>query len=249
MPGTKPRKTDDEILEILRLPVNKSGREQLKKLLSCFSSEFEDDEKLFCLLFTHPTSKLCNKAGKCAETLGYYRSMADAYKRKPHIRDYIVRLQTSDTIDEITEILKSEVARCRDVLEIDRASYRKDEEITIEGKDGEDDKTIEMIKDKPIYQLTKKQRECISDFEYDKFGNAHYVIEKRSDARAALTQIHKVLSSSLPEKKTANEGQNLTLEVIRDKKNESIKIIARNESDAQKAGQFIDSMSDSEEEA
>lgn len=249
MPGTKPRKTDDEILELLRLPVNDSGRDKLAELMSGFSAEFSDDEKLFCLLYTYPTSKLCSKAYKCIEALGYWRSYADYVKAKPYINAYITHKRTESNISRIDAILENDVSHLEDVLSIDRTEFRKDDEFTVQGQDGNDDKTIERIIDKPIYELTKRQRGVISDFEYDKFGNAHYVIEKRSEARNALLNYRKMLASGLPENKPANEGQNLTLEVIRDKKNESIKIIARNEGDAQRAGQFIDAMSDSEEEA
>lgn len=148
--------------------------------------------------------------------------------------------------DTLEAFFREDIQRNLDVINTDRSSFRKDNEFTFEGDSGQE-VTVEQIKDKPIYQLSKKQRDAIADFEYDKSGNAHYVIESRSQARQNLLNYYKILGAEKTEEKKTTETV-VTLEGIRDKATAKISIIQHNNEDMLKAGNFIEPMADKDEE-
>ena len=104
-----------------------------------------------------------------------------------------------------------------------------------------------LTKDKKISELTKEQREAIADYTPDKDGNLHPIIEKRSEARAALQNYQKLYGNIGDENKTTETV--VTLESIKGKATAKISVIQKNNEDAAEAGTFIDSMADVDEEA
>lgn len=239
----------NKLKEILHLSLDENGDKRLEELLSAFGSEFEYSEKVFVILYTNPMSKFCSKMNQSAIAAGGYKSFGQWSMSKPHVKKAIRDLTQKKMIDKLEAFFEEDMQRNIDVINADRSSFRKDTEFTFDNDKG-DEVTVERINDKPLYELNKKQRDAIADFEYDKSGNAHYVIESRSQARQNLMNYYKLLSKN-------NEGEEnqkttetvVTLEGIKDKATAKIKIIQHNNEDAVKAGEFIEQMNDIDEEA
>lgn len=241
--------TNDEIKEILRLPMDAEGDKILNERLIALGSEFTDKEKLFILFYTSPNSKHCGKVSQCGKDAGgSWRGYGSWALQQPHIKKVIRKLTESNMIDKLEEFFQNDIQRNLDVINTDRSSFRKDNEFTFQNDSG-DDVTIEQIKDKPLYMLNKKQKDAIADFEYDKSGNAHYVLESRSQARQNLLNYYKILGAKNTEGENKTTETVVTLEGIKDKATAKISIIQHNSDEAAKAGEYIESMSDSDEEA
>ena len=108
---------------------------------------------------------------------------------------------------------------------------------------------FDSIDDKKISELTPMQRKIVAGFDYDKNGRAHYSIESRASARQALLTYHKLLSQKVAGADEKRTETVVTLEGIRDKATAKISIIQHNNEDALKAGEFIETMNDVDEEA
>lgn len=241
--------TDEELVRLLRLPEGEDGINQLHKMIADFGSEFTDCEKLFIILYTNPLSKLCGKMNQCSYKAGKGKSYGNWLLQQPKIKKVVSELQDKALLDEIKNALSEDARRCIRVLNVDRADYRKDTEFTFQNPNTGENITVEKIKDKPIYELTKEQREAIADYSYDKDGVAHPVIEKRSEARAALQNYQKLYGATFIESENKSTETVVTLEGIKDKAIAKISIIQHNNEDAIKAGDFIEKMSDVDEEA
>lgn len=240
---------NNRLKELLHLSPDESGDKRLEELLSAFGSEFEYAEKVFIVLYTNPLSKYCSKMNQSAIAAGGYKSFGQWSMSKRHVKKAVRELTQKKMIDKLEAFFEEDLQRNIDVINADRSDFRKDNEFTFENDKG-DEVTIEQIKDKPIYELDKKQRAAIADFEYDKSGNAHYVIESRSQARQNLMNYYKLLAKNSGEEDTNKTTETVvTLEGIKDKATAKIKIIQRNNEDAIKAGEFIDAMADVDEEA
>ena len=242
--------TNDEIKTILRLPEGKEGDDILNERLSAFGSDFTYKEKLFILFYTSPNSKYCGKVSKAGQaTGGSWHGYGSWAVQQPNVKKVIRELKQKNMIDKLEAFFEDDIQRNLDVITTDRSVFRKDNEFTFKNDAG-DDVTIEQIKDKPLYELNKKQKNAIADFEYDKSGNAHYVIESRSQARQNLLNYYKILGGN---KNTEEENKTtetvVTLEGIKDKATAKISIIQHNNEDAVKAGEFIEKMNDIDEEA
>lgn len=235
--------------ELLHLSPDENGDKRLNELLAAFGSEFEYAEKVFVILYTNPMSKYCSKMNQSAIAAGGYKSFGQWSMSKPHVKKAVKELTQKKMLDKLEQFFEEDVQRNIDVITADRSAFRKDNEFKFNNEKG-DEVTIERIQDKPLYELNKKQKSVIADFEYDKSGNAHYVIESRSQARQNLMNYYKLLA-----KNTADENENkttetvVTLEAIKDKTIAKISVIQKNNEDAVKAGEFIDSMNDIDEEA
>lgn len=241
--------TDEEIAKILRLPDGEEGINTLHKMLTDLGSELTEAEKLFILLYTSPLSKICGNMRQCSFKAGKSKNMGAVYLQRPHVKKVISELQDKVLLDEIKEALTEDARRCIRVLNTDRSEFRKDSEFTFNRKDNGEQVTVEKIVDKPIYELTKNQREAIADFTYDKNGDAHPVIEKRSEARAALQNYQKLYGGLNVDNENKSTETVVTLEAIKNKTIAKISVIQKNNDDAIKAGDFIDSMVDKDEEA
>lgn len=235
-----------EICRLLRLPEDENGKQKLYKMIADLGSELSDKEKLFVILYTNPLSKICGKINQCSFRVGSSKNLGAWYLQKPQIKKIISELQDKVLLDEIKTALTEDARRCMRVLNTDRASYRTDTEYTFTSKDG-NEITVERIKDKKISELTKEQREAIADYTPDKDGNLHPIIEKRSEARAALQNYQKLYGNIGDENKTTETV--VTLESIKGKATAKISVIQKNNEDAAEAGTFIDSMADVDEEA
>lgn len=241
---------DTETLKaLLHLSPDESGTKRLEELLSSFGSEFEYSEKVFVILYTNPLSKYCSKMNQSAIAAGGYKSFGQWSMSKPHVKKAVRELTQKKMLDKLELFFEEDLQRNIDVINADRSAFRKDNEFTFDNDKG-DEITVEQIVDKPIYELNKKQRDAIADFEYDKSGHAHYVIESRSQARQNLMNYYKLLSKNSEDTENNKTTETVvTLEGIKDKATAKIKIIQHNNEDAFKAGDFIDKMSDVDEEA
>lgn len=243
--------TIEQIKELLRLPPTKEGTEELNKRLDALGSDFNYKEKLFILFYTSPNSLCCGKVNKAgAATGGSWHGYGSWLLSQQRIKDVISQLTHSALINELEDFFRADIKRNLDVINTDRTSFRKDEEYNFTRDNGEQI-TIEKIKDKPIYELNKKQRDSIADFEYDKNGDAHPVIESRTQARKNLLTYYQILTK---EKLKADQNKNdtetvVTLEAIKDKVTAKVALIQKNDQDALLAGDFFDTMSDIDEEA
>lgn len=237
------------IKEILHLTPDENGTKRLEELLSAFDSKFEYSEKVFILLYTNPMSKYCSKMNQSAIAAGGYKSFGQWCMSKPHVYKKVKELTTKKLVKRLEDFFEEDIQRNLDVINMDRTSLRADKEFKFQNQQGED-VTIEQIKDKPIYELDKKQRAAIADFEYDKSGNAHYVTESRAQARQNLLNYYKLLAKNSDDAANNKSTETVvTLEGIKDKAVAKISIIQHNNLEAEQAGEFIESMDDVDEEA
>ena len=247
---TKQKKTKEptleEIKDILQLPEGEEGDEKLEKLLSGFDDKFTKREKLFILFYTSPLSKACGKVSVAGHFAGgSWKSWGSWVIQQPHVRQKINEITTAVSIQEIEDIFREDIQFCKDVLTCDRTAFKKDNIVELEDKN----LSFEVIDDKQIKELTPNQRKLVAGFDYDKNGKAHYSIETRASARQALANYYKLFNqkiSGVDEKKTETI---VTLEGIRDKATAKIAIIQHNNAEAELAGDFIETMTDQDEEA
>lgn len=123
--------SDEEIIEILRLPNNEEGKKQFHKMLEDLGPSFTNKEKIFILIYTNPLSKLCGKMNQCSYRVGSSKNYGGWLLQRPQIKKLISELQDQNTLEKIKLALTEDAERCIEVLNMDRASYRKDEEFTL----------------------------------------------------------------------------------------------------------------------
>lgn len=244
--GKEVKLSKEEIKAILQLPPTEEGDEKLEKMLSAFDEKFSQREKLFVLFYSYPMSKTCGKINKSGAAVGgSWKSWGSWALQQPHVRQKVNELTTITTLQELEDIFREDIEYNRQVLLCDRTSFKKDNVVDLPDKDI----SFDTLDDKKISELTKKQRQMVSGFDYDKNGRAHYTIETRQSARQALLTYHKLLSqkqAGAADKKTETV---VTLEGIRDKATAKISIIQHNDAEAEQAGEFIETMKDLDEEA
>lgn len=237
--------TPEEIKDILQLPDGEEGDEKLEKMFSALGDDLSKREKLFILFYTNPMSKTCGKISPSgAAAGGSWKSWGSWVIQQPRVRQKINEITTSISIQELEDIFREDIEFNRQVLLADRTSFKEDKLIDL-GEKG----SFDVIDDKQIKDLTPIQKKMVAGFDYDKNGHAHYSIETRASARQALLTYHKLLTQKVAgadEKKTETI---VTLEGIRDKATAKIQIIQHNNEDAVKAGEFIETMKDVDEEA
>lgn len=238
--------TKDEIKEILQLPMNQDGDDKLEKMLKTFDESFSMREKLFILFYTSPLSLTCGKINKSGEAVGgSWKSYGSWVISQPHVKKRVDDLLTSTSLDELEEIFREDIKFNKQILLCDRTQYKKDNHIVLADKDLE----FDTIEDKKLSELTEDQKRMVAGFEYDKNGRVHYAVETRQSARQALLTYHKLLK----EKKLGTDNKAtetvVTLEGIREKATAKISIIQHNNAEAEKAGEFIETMKDIDEEA
>lgn len=243
----KPEKepSREEIKEILRLPEGPESDEKLDKMLASFDEQFTAKERLFVIFYTSPTSKTCGKVNQSGTKAGgYWKGYGSWALQQPHVRKKVDELLNIYSLNEIEDIFREDIRFCRQVLNCDRTTFKKDFEVDM-GEKG----SFNIIEDKEINELNTNQKKMVAGFEYDKNGHAHYTIETRASARQALLTYHKLLS----QKQTGNEDKKtettVTLEAIKDKVIAKVKVIQKNDAEAEAAGEFIETMSDLDEEA
>lgn len=235
-----------EIKEILQLPDNDEGDEKLKKMLAAFDDSFSRREKLFILFYTYPLSLTCGKVNKSGEAVGgSWKSWGSWALQQPHVRKKINELTTITTIQELEDIFREDIEFNRQVLIADRTAFKKDNTVELEDKNI----SFDTIDDKKIAELSPMQRKLVAGFDYDKNGRAHYSIETRASARQALLTYHKLLTQKVAGADEKRTETIVTLEGIRDKATAKISIIQHNNAEAKAAGEFIEKMSDVDEEA
>lgn len=237
--------TPEEIKDILQLPDGEEGDEKLEKMFSALGDDLSKREKLFILFYTNPMSKTCGKISPSgAAAGGSWKSWGSWVIQQPRVRQKINEITTSISIQELEDIFREDIEFNRQVLLADRTSFKEDKLIDL-GEKG----SFDVIDDKQIKDLTPIQKKMVAGFDYDKNGRAHYSIETRASARQALLTYHKLLTQKVAgadEKKTDTV---VTLEAIKDKVTAKISIIQHNNEDAVKAGEFIETMKDVDEEA
>lgn len=235
----------EEIKNILRLPEGPEGDERLDKMLASFGEEFTAKERLFVLFYATPTSISCGKVNKSGEYAGgAWKNYGSWALQQPHVRKRVDDLFNTTSLQEIEDIFREDIQFCRDVLSCDRTAFKEDKLIDL-GEKG----SFDIIDDKKIKDLTPTQKKMVAGFDYDKNGHAHYSIETRASARQALMNYHKLLTSKITgvdEKKTDTV---VTLEAIKDKVTAKISLIQHNQVEAEAAGEFIETMSETDEEA
>jgi hypothetical protein len=242
-PGELP--TTDKIKDILRLPEGPEGDEKLEKMLSAFSDEFTQRERLFILFYTSPMSKTSGKISRSGAAVGgSFRSWGDWVIRQPHVKQKIDEILNADSLNLIEDIFREDIKFCREVLNCDRTAFKEDKLIDL-GEKG----SFDIIDDKQLKELTPKQKKMVAGFDYDKNGHAHYSIETRASARQALLNYHKLLSQKINGEENRSTETVVTLEGIRDKATAKISIIQHNKAEAELAGDFIEPMGDLDEEA
>ena len=234
-----------EIKAVLRLPEGPESDEKLDKMLASFGEEFTAKERLFVLFYATPTSICCGKVNKSGEYAGgAWKNYGSWALQQSHVRKRVDELFNATSLQEIEDIFREDIQFCKDVLNCDRTSFKEDKLIDL-GEKG----SFDIIDDKQIKDLTPTQKKMVAGFDYDKNGHAHYAIETRASARQALMNYHKLLTSKITgtdEKKTDTV---VTLEAIKDKVTAKISIIQHNETEAEAAGEFIETMNDVDEEA
>ena len=235
-----------QIKHILQLPDDEDGDEKLKKMLSAFDDSFTRREKLFILFYTYPLSLTCGKVNKSGESVGgSWKSWGSWALQQPHVRKKINELTTITTIQELEDIFREDIEFNRQVLSADRTAFKKDNTVELEDKNI----SFDTIDDKKISELSPLQKKMVAGFDYDKNGRAHYSIETRASARQALLTYHKLLTQKVAGADEKRTETIVTLEGIRDKATAKIAIIQHNNEDAVKAGEFIETMKDVDEEA
>ena len=238
--------TPEEIKDILQLPDGEEGDEKLEKMLSAFDEKFTKREKLFILFYTSPMSKTCGKISPSgAAAGGSWKSWGNWVVQQPHVRQKINEITTAVSLQELEDIFREDIEFNRQVLLADRTDFKKDNHVELMDKGLE----FDSIDDKKISELTSMQRKIVAGFDYDKNGRAHYSIESRASARQALLTYHKLLSQKVAGADEKRTETVVTLEGIRDKATAKISIIQHNNEDALKAGEFIETMNDVDEEA
>ena len=238
--------TRAEIKEILRLSDSPESDERLDKMLASFGEEFTAKERLFIIFYTCPTSIVCGKISKAGEMAGgSWHGYGSWAIQQPHVRKRINDILNVNSLQQIEDIFREDIEFCREVLNCDRTSFKKDIVIDLEDKN----LSFDVIDDKKISELTSTQKKMVAGFDYDKNGKAHYSIETRASARQALANYYKLFSqkiSGTDEKKTETV---VTLEAIKDKAIAKVSIIQHNNAEAELAGDFIETMNDQDEEA
>ncbi|MBO6105551.1 MAG: hypothetical protein J6O99_06610 [Methanobrevibacter sp.] len=227
------------------MPDGEEGDERLEKMLSSFGEEFTAKERLFVIFYTSPTSKTCGKVNQSGmKAGGAWKAYGSWALQQPHVRKKVDELLNVYSLNEIEDIFREDIKFCKQVLDCDRTSFKKDFEVDM-GEKG----SFNVIEDKEINELNTNQKKMVAGFEYDKNGHAHYNIETRASARQALLTYHKLLSQN---RKDAGENKTetvVTLEAIKDKAIAKVSIIQHNNEEAEAAGNFIESMADIDEEA
>lgn len=245
MQKTSKEPTREEIKDILRLPDGAESDEKVDKLLASFGEEFTAKERLFIIFYTSPTSKTCGKVNQSGlKAGGSWKAYGSWALQQPHVRKKVDELLNVYSINEIEDIFREDIKFCRQVLNCDRTTFKKDFEVDM-GEKG----SFNVIEDKEINELNTNQKKMVAGFEYDKNGHAHYTIETRASARQALLTYHKLLSQN---QKVAGDNKTetvVTLEAIKDKAIAKVSIIQHNSAEAEAAGDFIESMADVDEEA
>ena len=237
--------TTEAIKDILRLPEGPEGDEKLEKMLSGFSDDFTQRERLFVLFYTSPMSKTSGKISRSGAAVGgSFKSWGDWVIRQPHVKQKIDEILNANSLSLIEDIFREDIKFCRDVLNCDRTAFKEDKEIDL-GEKG----SFDVIDDKQLKELTPKQKKMVAGFDYDKNGHAHYSIETRASARQALMNYHKLLTSKISGADDRKTETVVTLEGIRDKATAKISIIQHNNAEAEMAGPFIEPMGDLDEEA
>lgn len=237
--------TRADIKKILRLPEGPESDERIDKMLSSFGEQFTAKERLFIIFYTSPTSLVCGKISKAGEMAGgSWHGYGSWAIQQPHVRKRIDEIVNENSLQQIEDIFREDIEYCRQVLNCDRTSFKKDSEIDL-GERG----SFDVIDDKQIKELTATQKKMVAGFDYDKNGRAHYSIETRASARQALANYYKLFSqkvTGVDDKKTETV---VTLEAIKDKAIAKVSIIQHNNAEAELAGDFIESMNDQDEEA
>lgn len=243
-PGELP--STEKIKDILRLPDGQEGDEKLEKMLSTFGEDFTQRERLFILFYTSPMSKTCGKISRSGAAVGgSFKSWGNWVIQQPHIRQRINEILNSNSLQQIEDIFREDIQFCREVLNCDRTSFKKDTNVELEDKNI----SFDVIDDKKISELSSKQKKMVAGFDYDKNGRAHFTIESRASARQALLTYHKLLTQKISGTDENKTETVVTLEGIRDKATAKISIIQHNKAEAELAGDFIDTMHDVDEEA
>ena len=234
-----------EIKNILRLPEGPEGDERLDKMLASFGEEFTAKERLFIIFYASPTSIVCGKISKAGEMAGgSWHGYGSWAIQQPHVRKRVDELFNANSLQEIEDIFREDIQFCREVLNCDRTAFKKDTEIDLGDKG-----CFDVIDDKQIKELTANQKKMVAGFDYDKNGHAHYSIETRASARQALMNYHKLLTSKITGADDKKTETIVTLEAIKDKAIAKVSVIQHNRAEAEAAGDFIESMSDVDEEA
>ena len=236
----------DFIKEMLQLPKGPEGDERLEKMLSTFDDRFTRKERLFILFYTNPNSMVCGKVSKAGEMAGgAWHAYGSWALQQPHVKERVNDIFSSTSLQDLVDIFREDIEFNKQVLFCDRTAFKKDTTVDIPEKDI----SFDTMDDKKIMELSETQRKMVSGFDYDKNGRPHFAIETRESARKALLTYYKLLV----QKGMANEGKEtetvVTLEGIRDKATAKIKVIQRNNAEAEAAGEFIEPMSGLDEEA
>ena len=238
--------TRADMKAILRLPDGPEGDEKIDKMLASFGEEFTAKERLFIIFYTCPTSTVCGKISKAGEMAGgAWHGYGSWAIQQPHVRKRIDDILNENSLQQIEDIFREDIEFCREVLNCDRTSFKFDNTIELEDKNT----SFEVIEDKKISELTSTQKKMVAGFDYDKNGRAHYAIESRASARQALANYYKLFSQKISGADDKKTETIVTLEGIRDKATAKIKIIQRNNAEAELAGDFIETMNDQDEEA
>lgn len=238
--------TVQEIKDILQLPEGSEGDEKLEKMLAAFDENFTKREKLFILFYTSPMSKTCGKISPSgAAAGGSWKSWGNWVVQQPHVRQKINEITTAVSLQELEDIFREDIEYNRQVLLSDRTAFKEDNHVSLEDKGIE----FDTIEDKKISELTATQKKMVSGFDYDKNGRAHYAFETRASARQALLTYHKLLTQKVAGADEKRTETVVTLEAIKDKAIAKISVIQHNNEEAVKAGEFIETMQDVDEEA
>jgi len=238
--------TRAEIKNFLRLPEGPESDERLDKMFAAFGEEFTAKERLFIIFYTCPTSIYCGKISKAGEAAGgSWHGYGSWAIQQPHVRKRINEILNENSLQQIEDIFREDIEFCREVLNCDRTSFKKDNVVELEDKN----LSFEVIDDKKISELTSTQKKMVAGFDYDKNGKAHYSIETRASARQALANYYKLFSQKVTGADDKKSETVVTLEAIKDKAIAKVSIIQHNNEDAAKAGEFIETMNDVDEEA
>ena len=238
--------TRAEIKDILRLSDCPESDERLDKMLASFGGEFTAKERLFIIFYTCPTSIHCGKISRAGEAAGgSWHGYGSWAIQQPHVRKRINEILNENSLQQIEDIFREDIEFCKEVLNCDRTSFKKDNVIDL----GDKNLSFDVIDDKKISELTSTQKKMVAGFDYDKNGKAHYSIETRASARQALANYYKLFSQKVTGADDKKSETVVTLEAIKDKAIAKVSIIQHNNAEAELAGDFIETMNDQDEEA
>ena len=98
--------TNEQIKEILRLPMDAEGDKMLNERLEALGSNFTYKEKLFILFYASPNSRYCGKVSKAGQaTGGSWHGYGSWAIQQPNVKKAVKQLMNDSMMDMLEDFL------------------------------------------------------------------------------------------------------------------------------------------------